>query len=241
MQITSNCYAVSGLHFPPHWGVNAGFIVGNDTTLIIDTGGCTASAKTIYGYAKAVAPENSMIVLNTERHFDHIGGNAFFHSMGCEIIGHTNAVRNPDDHPALMAYINNMIDDAARKAASEESILFEDMGLYNPDTYLNKECEIDLGGLSVQILFTPGHTDSNVSIYVPSQNVLYTGDCVVNQFLPNTGEGGAVEWGIWLNSLDRIADLDLRYIVPGHGPVLGGPEAIEREIKRISGILNKLI
>ena len=79
MKISQHCYLISGLSVEPPWTVNAGFIVGRHTTLIVDTGSNYLSAQTIYGYALCAKPGNKLIVVNTEPHFDHIGGNSFFY------------------------------------------------------------------------------------------------------------------------------------------------------------------
>ena len=39
MKISARCYAVTGLAYSPPWSVNAGFITGEEVTLIVDTGG----------------------------------------------------------------------------------------------------------------------------------------------------------------------------------------------------------
>lgn len=79
MNISQHCFAITGLYFLPPWSVNAGFVVGSHTTLIIDTGSNRLSAQTIHGYAGALRPEKTLTVINTEKHLDHIGGNCFFH------------------------------------------------------------------------------------------------------------------------------------------------------------------
>lgn len=78
MRISKSCYAVTGLACEAPWTVNAGFIAGPKRTLIVDTGATTLSARTIQGYAQAVSPANELMVINTERHLDHIGGNFYF-------------------------------------------------------------------------------------------------------------------------------------------------------------------
>jgi hypothetical protein len=53
--------------------VNAGFVAGDSLTLVVDTGGNTLAAQTVYGYASAARQENQLLAINTEKHFDHIG------------------------------------------------------------------------------------------------------------------------------------------------------------------------
>ena len=56
---------------------------------------------------------------------------------------------------------------------------------------------IDLGGLSVVIETYIGHTDTDLIIRVPDQNVVYTGDLLVNAQYPTNLNGYPIyaEWG----------------------------------------------
>jgi glyoxylase-like metal-dependent hydrolase (beta-lactamase superfamily II) len=84
--------------------------------------------------------------------------------------------------------------------------------------------------LKVEILLTPGHTATNLSVWLPEEGVLYSGDCVVREYLPNLDAGGSADWQRWLESLDRIEELKPGFVVGGHGPVSHGgeiPEAID--------------
>ena len=87
MRLTDHCYAVTGLGYSLPWCVNAGFIAGDAITLVVDTGGNTLAAQTIHGYASAARPGNKLRVINTEKHFDHIGGNGYFRELGIDVWG----------------------------------------------------------------------------------------------------------------------------------------------------------
>jgi cyclase len=77
-------------------------------------------------------------------------------------------------------------------------------------------------------------------VYVPSDGVLFCGDCLVNGYLPNLDAGSVGDWRIWLESLDRLAGLSARVIVPGHGPVAKGDE-VPRLIESVSQVLRRSI
>ena len=97
MRISGRCFAVTGLAYVPPWSVNSGFVAGDGTTLVIDTGATALSAAAIHGYASAVKPGNRIAVFNTEKHFDHIGGNGFFRERGAEIHGHELISRTEEE------------------------------------------------------------------------------------------------------------------------------------------------
>jgi glyoxylase-like metal-dependent hydrolase (beta-lactamase superfamily II) len=82
----------------------------------------------------------------------------------------------------------------------------------------------DVGGLTVRVLATPGHTADSVCFAVPGDEpALLTGDTIL-------GRGTAVvahpdgRLGDYLASLGRIRDLTTQHdlvLLPGHGPASG--------------------
>ena len=88
---------------------------------------------------------------------------------------------------------------------------------------------VDLGDWSLRVVGTPGHSHDSVSLQVPHDGALLTGDTVL-------GRGTSlVAWpdgrlGDYLDSLDRLRALvdggDVRCLLPGHGPVLREPAAV---------------
>ncbi|HUA18538.1 MAG TPA: hypothetical protein VMB25_07325 [Bryobacteraceae bacterium] len=124
---------MTGLAYSPPWYVNAGFIAGDHTTLIADTGGNAAAAATIHGYATAVRPSNRIIALDLEKHFDHIGGNSYFHQRGIDVYGHAGIERTAAEFQAEIDAFNAVIPDAARRAQREAEVFFADTQLINPN------------------------------------------------------------------------------------------------------------
>lgn len=225
MRISDRCYAVTGLAYTLPWVVNAGFIVGDAETLIIDTGANALAAATIHGYAEAVRPLNRLRVVNTEKHFDHIGGNGFFHALEIPIHGHAGIARTAAEF-------------AEEKAGFHPAFHFA-TAVTNPDQVLPESFE--LGGCEVEVMETPGHTPTNISLLVRAEGVLYCGDCLTNLYEPNLkAAAGMPSWRVWLESLDKIEQLDLNAIVCGHGPVVPA-EDIRAVIAKVRGaIVNAL-
>lgn len=84
---------------------------------------------------------------------------------------------------------------------------------------------LEVGGVRLTVLATPGHTSDSVSFHLPDDDVLLTGDMVL-------GRGTSVvthpdgDVGAYLDSLDRMAGLGVAVIAPGHGPVVDDPAAL---------------
>jgi glyoxylase-like metal-dependent hydrolase (beta-lactamase superfamily II) len=219
MRLSERCYAVTGLAYQSPWVVNAGFIVGDEETLIVDTGANALAAATIHGYAEAVRPLNRLRVVNTEKHFDHIGGNGFFRELEIPIHGHSGIARTPAEF--------------AEERKSFHVAFHFATGLVNPDQALPGYFE--LGKCRVDVIPTPGHTPTNISLYVAGEGALYCGDCLTNLYAPNLDTADEEQW---LDSLDRIAALDLQAIVCGHGPVVPA-EDVPEVIARVRGAIER--
>jgi glyoxylase-like metal-dependent hydrolase (beta-lactamase superfamily II) len=86
---------------------------------------------------------------------------------------------------------------------------------------------VEVDGLEVRVVATPGHTADSLSFLVPAEGAVLTGDTVL-------GRGTTVvahpdgRLGAYLDSLDRLHALaeahEIRTIWPGHGPVI--PDAL---------------
>jgi glyoxylase-like metal-dependent hydrolase (beta-lactamase superfamily II) len=240
MQISTRCFAVTGLGYVPPWCVNAGFIVGQHTTLVVDTGANALAAATIHGYATIARPGNRLIVIDTEKHFDHIGGNGYFRERGAEVYGHGGIERTDREFLSEIAEFNEQISNPTRRARREADVFYGGTSLANPSRPIREDVTLELGDCAVEILLTPGHTPTNVSVYVAQDGVLFCGDCLVNGYLPNLDCGKTVDWQEWLVSLDRIVRLGPSVVVPGHGPVARGDD-VKRMIEKVRNELEQSI
>ncbi|HET7015026.1 MAG TPA: MBL fold metallo-hydrolase [Streptosporangiaceae bacterium] len=85
---------------------------------------------------------------------------------------------------------------------------------------------LDVPG-SPRIIHTPGHTPGSLSVHVPALDALFLGDTMTtrNVLTGVTGPKPApftLEPDQAVASLDRIADVDATWVLPGHGPAWDG-------------------
>src|SRR5512140_72611 len=163
MQLSEHCYAVTGLAYAAPWSLNAGFIAGGEMTLVVDTAATALSAATIHGYAVAVRPGNRITVINTEKHFDHIGGNGYFRGKGIDIYGHAGIARTEAEFREEIEEFNSAIPTSVRRKRREADVFYAGTGLTGPNVPVTADMGLSLGGCEVQILLTPGHTPTNLS------------------------------------------------------------------------------
>ncbi len=76
---------------------------------------------------------------------------------------------------------------------------------------------LDVGGREVQLFEVgPAHTQGDLIVYVPDAKLLFSGDIL---FLGSTPVMWAGPLDNWFSALDKILEMDVETIVPGHGPV----------------------
>jgi len=180
-----------------------GFICGDHTTLLVDTGASALAAATLHGYATLARPGNRLLVINTERHSTTSAATRFSVSCGAAIPSATPPAcgRRRSFAPRWRSSRRDSRPGAAR--AREAEVFYRGTSLAVPNQFVTEDTALDLGGLEVQVFLTPGHTPSNLAVYVPAEGVLYSGDCLVNSYLPNLACGAAPEWHQWLDSIAR--------------------------------------
>lgn len=87
---------------------------------------------------------------------------------------------------------------------------------------------LDLGGLRVDVIPTPGHSSDSLSFHLPADESMVTGDTVLGRSAPAILDpDGRVDQTIDSLSLikDVLADGD-PLILPGHGPLVTDPRAV---------------
>jgi glyoxylase-like metal-dependent hydrolase (beta-lactamase superfamily II) len=87
-------------------------------------------------------------------------------------------------------------------------------------------------GLNVQVLATPGHTWDFLSYYVPEKKILVASEsvgCALN--LDYISTDSLTDFGVYLNSLKRLASLDVQILCQGHRYVYLDDD-VERFLKR---------
>ena len=83
---------------------------------------------------------------------------------------------------------------------------------------------VRIGMLSLTALHTPGHAPDHLSLWMPDDHVLFSGDLILGRgsSMVTYPEGDVAAY---LRSLDRVADLEPRMLFPGHWDPVQDPPA----------------
>ena len=100
---------------------------------------------------------------------------------------------------------------------------FDPEGL-TPDFFIT-EGELTVGDIELQVFHTPGHAPGAVTLFWPQEKALLSGDLIFRGGLGRTdlpgGDGRKLK-----ASIRRMAALDTDWLLPGHGDVIRGAEAV---------------
>ena len=125
---------------------------------------------------------------------------------------HTSAVRPLlERHPEVTVYIHEK--DAVEGRGGE--LLFTRVGEEN-QRYYKEGDKLTVGGLTLDVLETPGHSQGSVCLLVEGQNVIFAGDTLFRCSCGRCDFPGG-DYRAMLRSLGRLGKLEGQYTVyPGH-------------------------
>ena len=190
--------------FPPP---NAFLVFGSESAVLIDAGWESEDDhRARAAYVREInAPPISEIIV-THRHPDHAGGALHMHrDAGAPIACH------PDDREAI----------EQERLHGEATVARE----------MRDGDKRDLGGISLEVVFTPGHTAGCIALFSPERKALFTSDTVMavstTSIAPQDGDLAA-----YMSTLRLLQDIDARIMYAGHGgPVKDPPRRLEALIR----------
>lgn len=235
-RVTEKVIAVTGLYHSAEKGfyVNAGIIFTKKSVIFIDSGMTIASAEFLWKTAQERMPNPEQIYLIlTHHHSDHTFGMRVFKDSGAEIIAHSMTRRwLRDDKGQYKRFIIEM----SKWDKQKGDEILGDVVLSVPDKLIDDDTVLKIDGEEIQVLVTPGHVVSELSVYHPKSRTLFAGDTIYEGTKLTTRFGGPREWKLWISQLQRLKGLEIETIVPGHGNLCSKKE-IDRNISYLRSLL----
>lgn len=144
------------------------YIVAGEQLAVVDTGVATSHHTIVEALAElGKSPADLAWIVNTHAHPDHAGGNRQFQeSVDPKFACHVKAAR----------WIEDM------------DLQFKERPIYGFDSLVGGSVrvtrqladgdEIDLGDITLRVIFTPGHSPGSISLFCPQDGILLTGDAI---------------------------------------------------------------
>lgn len=100
-----------------------------------------------------------------------------------------------------------------------------------PDFFIQPG-DMSINGRDLQVFHTPGHSPGSVCLYWRSRKALFTGDLVFKEGIGRTDLPGG-NGALLKESIEKLVDLDVEWLLPGHGPFLAGKNEIRSNFAEI--------
>ena len=188
---------------------NPGFVITRDSVVVIDPGSNVQSGRMLLKQIRTVTKLPVSHVFDTHVHGDHWLGNQAFSDAfpKAQFIGHAEMIRKLNAGEAenwlnLMSTLTQGYSKETR--AVIPSLIAKDGQVFK------------IGGMTFRI-YAPenAHSHSDIMIEAVEESVVFTGDNVLNQRI---GRMDDATFKGNIAACDKIAAVNARHYVPGHGP-----------------------
>ena len=194
----------------PFGGCNNIWVVFENYVVVIDAN-FPKEAKDVIAAVKKTTNKPIRYVLDTHHHGDHAYGNDEFAKIGAGIIAQANCAR------LLRTNGPKEFADAGKGPTGRKDIA--ESKLKVPNVIFDDKFVLDDGTQRIEFyFFGHAHTAGDAFAYLPKHKLLCTGDACVNGAFNFMGHGDSASW---IRTLERAQQLDVKWVLPGHGAIKG--------------------
>ncbi len=187
---------------------NSGFIVGDDGVVVVDTGISYRHGRAMLEAIARITPRPVRLAIITHAVQEFVFGSAAFEERGIALAAHAQSVE------LMRSRCEHCLEGLNKVLGAQ---LMEGSRLVLPTRIVEGSTPLAVAGLQLQLLYfgwaaTPG----DLAVYHPASGVLFAGGLVSSGRIPELRDGKIAGW---LAALERLEEMPVRWVVPGHGPV----------------------
>ena len=204
-EIDTQTYSISEYQ---HWEETHCYLIcGKEKAVLIDTGLGICNIRS-FAHRLTSLP---ITVLTTHVHWDHIGGHQHF-----ERIAVHEAEKDwiTGGFPLSLKEVKEQLTRIPCKFPKDFNIDAYKVFQGEPKIILQDGDCFDLGGRTIQVIHTPGHSPGHCCFYEPERKYLYSGDLIykgcLDAFYPSTDPQ------FFYQSVKRLMDYNINRVFPGH-------------------------
>ena len=213
-KLSDNAYAYTAEGDP-----NTGVIIGDDGCMIIDATATPVAAQGVISKIREITDKPIKYVVLTHYHAVRV--------LGATAYEPEQIIASQDTYDLIVE--RGEFDKASEIGRFPR--LFQNVesvpeGLTWPTITFTGKMTLWLGKLEVKIKQVGrGHTKGDTIVYLPSQNICFSGDLVEADAACYTGDAYLADWP---QTLDNLAAMQFDKLIPGRGPALMTPEAVQK-------------
>jgi len=218
MELTPRIHSIpaAGGVFSGSLAPNVYLVVDGGQGALIDAGYADeVSLQARLEYLRGIPELQLEYIVLTHHHIDHASGaRRLREATGARICLHPRAERTlrewkesaPQDLPPA-----GSLEERVRAWRQEAAQATADRLVEDGDT-------IAVGGVTIEVVHTPGHTLGSICLYLREERALFTGDTVLGLGTVAIAPPPHGDMGLYIQSLERLKGYDAALLLPGHGP-----------------------
>ena len=185
---------------------NFGFVITNEGVVLIDSGGTLKGAQAIEAKVREVTDQPIIRVINTGGQDHRWFGNSYFTAQGAVTL--TSEQTQADQQKRL--------DDQILRIKPLVGAAWEGTDPQPAMETISDTEKSEIGGVTLILIPAgPTHTGGETLVWLPDQEILFSGDLVYVDRMLNVGPQS--QHKTWLEAFEQMAALEPSTIVPGHG------------------------
>ncbi|MBT2324919.1 MBL fold metallo-hydrolase [Variovorax paradoxus] len=198
---------------------NTGIVIGDDCVLVADTQATPAMAADVVRRIREVTDKPIKYVVLTHYHAVRVLGAAGYqpeHIIASQDTRDLIVERGEEDKASEIGRFPRLF----------QNVETVPPGLTWPTMTFSGKMTLWLGKLEVQLIqLGRGHTKGDTVVWLPAERTLLSGDLVEFDATPYAGDAYFQDWP---QTLDNIAALKPKALVPGRGAALTTPEEVAK-------------
>ncbi len=230
--------------------IHTGYLFGNATAIrtpkglvLVDTGSRETASQTLAALRRW-DDDPVHTVIYTHGHIDHTWGARLLDQEADargiarpHIVAHRNVLQRFARYDTTQG-LNSLV---MGRQFNQPGYTFPDHHR-RPDQIYDDVLSFTVGGLRIELSHGRGETDDATFVWLPEKRVLVSGDFVIWVF-PNAGNPRKVQRYApdWAAALRCMQALDPTVLVPGHGPVVFGPQRAAQILSDGAEVLESLV
>ena len=207
---------------------NAGFIIGPEGIVVIDTGVSFRHAQAMVAAIRRVSKLPISLAIITHAHQEFLFGAAYFQAKRIPILTHVKTAQ------LMQSRCENCLHHLKETLGITE---MRGSRVVVPDQLVDGSEFISVAGMSLELrYFGWGNTPGDLLVFERNNGVLFAGGVVDVGRVSELRDSRVQEWQSILRQLN---ELPVKHIVPGHGPI-GDKSAIEQMQNYLNAIDSKV-
>jgi cyclase len=212
VKVTENINCFIG-DFNPPMKSNKGFVSNvctvdkGDSIVVIEAGPTYKFAKELNKFIKNKYDKKVSHVIATNFHDDRYTGASFYKEKNIPIIAHKTIVEELEENPDKFNRIPRI---TTKEEYTKSKVVQPD--ILTDDKYIVKGKDRNIEVLK---LSEGSNSVSDIAVFVPSEDFIFTGNIVFNGRMIKYGKFSNVD--NWIEALEKLEKMNVKYVMGGHG------------------------